>query len=98
MWRKGGRCLALLNSKTFVQNAEFPEFWPQGYTPLFINVSPIKGKILGYSIKKNKSALTILHGPKNPGKAFTTNIQMIPNETWAGMELTTKGDLIISAV
>lgn len=65
---------------------------------MFINVSPSKGKILGYSIQKNQSVLSILHGPKNPSTAFTTHIKMNPQETWAGMELNTRGDTIICAV
>ena len=65
---------------------------------MFVAVSPSKGKLLGYSILKNQSVLSVLHGPKNPSTAFTTNIKMIPNETWAGMDLNTKGDTIIAAV
>lgn len=65
---------------------------------MFVNVSPAKGKVLGYSLKQNQSILTVLHGPKDPPTAFTSHIHMIPNETWAGMELTTKGDIIIATV
>lgn len=90
--------IALLNNKTFVQNAEFPEFWPVGYTPMFLNVSPVRGKILGYSLLKSKSVVSILHGPKQPSTAFTTHIPIHKSETWAGMELNTKGDIIIAAV
>lgn len=98
IWKKGGSSLAILNPTNFQQKAEFQQFWPNGYTPMFACASPIRNKILGYSIQNRESTLTVLHLGNSIQNSPISQIRMNPQETWVGMELTTQGDVLIAAV
>lgn len=65
---------------------------------MFACVSPVRNKILGYSIQNRDSILSVAHLGSNIQSSPVTQIRMNPQETWVGMEVTTLGDIMIAAV
>ena len=98
VWKKGNQSLAILNPSNFQQKAEFQQFWPRGFNPMFVCVSPAKNKILGYSMLNRDAVLSIVHLGNNIQNSPINQIPMNPQESWVGMEVTTPGDILIAAV
>ena len=98
LWRKGQDAIVLLNPQTFQPQAEFRNFWPQEFTPMFFNISPPQKKILGYSLSTRGGILTILSNYTQPNGTRTDFIKIPASETWAGMEQNNDASLTIVAV
>lgn len=78
--------------------AEYRNFWPKDFTPMFLNVNPPQKKIIGYSLSLKGGVVTILSNYPEPNNTQTDFIKIPASETWAGMELNTTATLSIVAV
>jgi len=65
---------------------------------MFVNVSDSMSRIYGYSLSVKGGILTILSNFKREKDTRTDYIKIPAYETWAGMEQTTKGDLLVVSV
>jgi hypothetical protein len=65
---------------------------------MFINVSDSLSRIYGYSLSVKGGILTILSNFDSPSRTRTDYIKIPAFETWAGMEQTTDGSLLIVSV
>lgn len=67
---------------------------------MFVNVSGKLNKIVGCSLNQQQSTSTIsiLDNWRDPENSTTNFINVSSGETWAGMELNTEGDVLISAI
>lgn len=95
LWRRGLDSIVLLDPESLEVKAEYPNFWAQGYTPMFANIKSDKSKIYGYSMSTQDSLLTILSI-----KGIKTDVHAvkIPSDhKWAGMELSTDESYMIVA-
>ena len=76
----------------------YPGFWPPRLTPMFLTVSGIHNKIFGYSLSNEDSKVTILRNFKNPSRSQVSHQSIPSSETWAGMELSTNGEYVITLI
>jgi hypothetical protein len=90
--------VVFLNYKTMEPIAEYRNFWPKDFTPMFLNVNPPQKKIIGYSLSPKGGVLTILSNYQEPKNTQTDFIKIPASETWAGMDLNTSATLSIVAV
>jgi hypothetical protein len=95
LWRRGLDSVVLLNPETLEVEAEYPNFWSKGYTPMFLNICKKRKRIYGYSMSHTDSMFTILAIQNSETHAKTMNIP--PEHKWAGMELSTDGNMMVIA-
>ena len=90
----------MLNPQNFQIFSEFFNFFPKNHVPMFVNVSGKLNKIVGCSLNQQQSTSTIsiLDNWRDPENSTTNFINVSSGETWAGMELNTEGDVLISAI
>jgi hypothetical protein len=98
LWRRGQDSIVLLNHKTFKPIAEYRNFWPKGFTQMFMNICPPQKRILGYSLSVKGGVFSILSNYTQPNSTRTDFIKIPASQTWAGMEQNNDATLTIVAV
>lgn len=95
LWRRGLDSVVLLNPDTLEVRAEYPNFWTQGYTPMFLNINETRDTIYGYSMSNSDSMFTVLS--INGMETTVKSVNIPPEHKWAGMELSTDSKYMIVA-
>jgi hypothetical protein len=99
IWRAGQDKIVLLNPNSYEVAGQYFNFWPKGYTPLFLAVSDSLNKVAGYSINQKQASLSLLSNFMNPSQSQTKKLPVGGGkQTWAGMEFTTDGRLLVVPV
>lgn len=97
LWVKGQGTIVRVNEKNFVQLFEVLDFFPKGYSPMYLATNGDSSLIYGYSYSSRNSVLsvnkqeTINRNQVNVKKFFEIN----SNERWVGMDVSFSGEFLI---
>ena len=95
LWRRGQDSVVLLDPETLEVKAEYSNFWPEGYVPMFLTIKSDRSSIYGYSMSSSDSLLTVM---QIQGAKTSQNLTKVPGEhKWAGMELSTDENCLVVA-
>lgn len=87
-----------INEQNFVQSYELPDFFPQGYSPLYICTNTQGDMIYGYSTSARNSVLSInRHDPHNKRGLLDTikKFEIPSGDRWVGMDITFADDYLV---
>src|SRR3990167_212409 len=97
LWVKGEGTIVKVNEATFVQIYELADFFPQGYSPLFICCNTEGNIIYGYSVGSFNSVLSV--NKQEVANRNVTNMmrkfEINSADQWVGMDVTFDDDILV---
>ena len=97
VFRSGLISITILNSKSYTRIQDFENFFPQDKVPMYICANETLTRIYGYSLGKRDTSLIILSINVKKRELKKKELIVPLKEKWVGLELNTKGNLLVTA-
>lgn len=97
IWVKGQGHIVKINEDSFVQLFELSDFFPQGYSPLYLCSNADGSMIYGYSTSSRNSVLSV-NKQETLGKVTTNSMRKFEirsGDSWVGMDLTFNEEFLV---
>ena len=97
IWIKGQGCAVKINEQSFVQAYELTDFFPKGYTPMYVCSNTDGSAVYGYSSSSRNSVLSV--NKQEIINRVTSNLlrkfEIQSADKWVGMDVTLKDECLV---